>query len=115
MGVYQIGYGSNRKTRYMMPSGHKAFVVSNVKEVELLLMHNRTHAAEYVSPFPSLGRRAYALVKDEQPQRPNRPSVEVEEQQTADIGSFFFLRFATELPTTSRRGSESTSLPVRSN
>ncbi|KAI1061654.1 uncharacterized protein FIESC28_07953 [Fusarium coffeatum] len=41
-----IGYGSNKKTRYMMPSGHKAFLVSNTGDVELLLMHNRTHAAE---------------------------------------------------------------------
>jgi large subunit ribosomal protein L32e len=32
----------------MMPSGHKAFLVSNVQDVELLLMHNKTHAAEYV-------------------------------------------------------------------
>lgn len=38
----------------MMPSGHKAFLVSNVKDVELLLMHNRTYAAEYVYiPIPS--------------------------------------------------------------
>ena len=34
----------------MMPSGHKAFLVSNTKDVELLLMHNRTYAAEYVVP-----------------------------------------------------------------
>lgn len=32
----------------MMPSGHKAFLVHNPKDVELLLMHNRTYAAEYV-------------------------------------------------------------------
>jgi Ribosomal protein L32 len=44
----QIGYGSNKKTRHMMPSGHKAFLVNNVREVDLLLMHNRTYAAEYV-------------------------------------------------------------------
>jgi ribosomal protein L32E len=31
-----------------MPSGHKAFLVHNEKDVELLLMHNRTYAAEYV-------------------------------------------------------------------
>jgi large subunit ribosomal protein L32e len=43
-----IGYGSNKKTRHMMPSGHKAFLVHNTKDVELLLMHNRTFAAEYV-------------------------------------------------------------------
>jgi large subunit ribosomal protein L32e len=41
-----IGYGSNKKTRHMMPSGHKAFLVHNPKDVELLLMHNRTYAAE---------------------------------------------------------------------
>jgi ribosomal protein L32E len=42
----KIGYGSNRKTRHMMPSGHKAFVVNNVADVDLLLMHNSTFAAE---------------------------------------------------------------------
>lgn len=41
-----IGFGSNKKTRHMMPSGHKAFLVNNTKDVELLLMHNRTFAAE---------------------------------------------------------------------
>lgn len=39
----------------MMPSGHKSFLVNNVKDVELLMMHNRTYAAEYVfSPEASL-------------------------------------------------------------
>ncbi|POS83304.1 hypothetical protein EPUL_003332 [Erysiphe pulchra] len=41
-----IGYGSNKKTRHMMPSGHKAFLVQNTQDVELLLMHNKTFAAE---------------------------------------------------------------------
>lgn len=44
----QIGFGSNKKTRHMMPSGHKAFLVQNTNDVELLMMHNRTYAAEYV-------------------------------------------------------------------
>ncbi|THY56765.1 ribosomal protein L32e [Aureobasidium pullulans] len=42
----KIGYGANKKTRHMMPSGHKAFLVNNVRELDLLLMHNRTYAAE---------------------------------------------------------------------
>ena len=46
--MMQIGYGSNKKTRHLMPSGHKAFVVHNAKDVDLLLMHNKTFAAEYV-------------------------------------------------------------------
>ncbi|KAK9235078.1 ribosomal protein L32e [Lipomyces kononenkoae] len=42
----KIGYGSNKKTRHLMPSGHKAFLVRNVADVELLLMHSKTYAAE---------------------------------------------------------------------
>jgi len=42
----KIGYGSNSKTRDLMPNGFKKFVVSNVKDLELLLMHNRSYAAE---------------------------------------------------------------------
>ena len=37
----------------MMPSGHKAFLVHNAREVDLLLMHNKTFAAEYVILFTS--------------------------------------------------------------
>ncbi|CAB16594.1 60S ribosomal protein L32-A [Schizosaccharomyces pombe] len=42
----KIGYGNNKKTRYCMPNGLKAFLVRNVSDVELLLMHNKTYAAE---------------------------------------------------------------------
>jgi ribosomal protein L32E len=35
----------------MMPSGHKAFLVNNTRDVELLLMHNKTFAAEFVPPM----------------------------------------------------------------
>merc|ERR1712133_223703 len=41
-----IGYGSNAKTRHMMPDGFRKFVDHNVKDVELLLMMKGTHAAE---------------------------------------------------------------------
>ncbi|KAI9158945.1 AAR2 domain containing protein [Paramyrothecium foliicola] len=51
-----IGYGSNKKTRFMMPSGHKSFLVSNLKDVELLMMHNRTYAAEIASNVSSRKR-----------------------------------------------------------
>ena len=63
----QIGYGSNRKTRHMMPSGHKAFVVSNTRDLDLLLMHNKTYAAEYVSTFsPGLKRARSCLLLPDQ-------------------------------------------------
>mmetsp|Transcript_5535 Transcript_5535/g.8596 ORF Transcript_5535/g.8596 Transcript_5535/m.8596 type:complete len:134 (+) Transcript_5535:55-456(+) len=41
-----IGYGSNKKTRHLLPNGLKKFIVYNVKDVELLLMHNRSFVAE---------------------------------------------------------------------
>ncbi|ERF73049.1 60S ribosomal protein L32 [Endocarpon pusillum] len=51
-----IGFGSNKKTRHMMPSGHKAFLVHNPKDVDLLLMHNRTYAAEIAHAVSSRKR-----------------------------------------------------------
>ncbi|GAB2232840.1 hypothetical protein Droror1_Dr00011900 [Drosera rotundifolia] len=37
-----IGYGSDKKTRHYLPNGFKKLLVHNVKELELLLMHNTT-------------------------------------------------------------------------
>ncbi|KAJ3363058.1 60S ribosomal protein L32 [Allomyces macrogynus ATCC 38327] len=42
----KIGYGSNKKTRHMLPSGFKKFLVRNPKDLEILLMHNKSYAAE---------------------------------------------------------------------
>ncbi|KAE9461996.1 hypothetical protein C3L33_06104, partial [Rhododendron williamsianum] len=41
-----IGYGSDKKTRHYLPNGFKKFLVHNAKELELLMMHNRTYCAE---------------------------------------------------------------------
>jgi large subunit ribosomal protein L32e len=41
-----IGYGSNAKTRHLRPNGFYTFLIHNVRELELLLMHNRRYAAE---------------------------------------------------------------------
>merc|ERR1712146_277764 len=48
MGVLMpnIGYGSNKKTRHMLPDGFKKFLINNVSDLELLMMYNRTYAAE---------------------------------------------------------------------
>ncbi|KAK9764353.1 60S ribosomal protein L32 [Basidiobolus ranarum] len=53
-----IGYGSNKKTRNLMPNGFKKFLVSNVQELEVLLMHNRTYAAEIAHNVSSKNRIA---------------------------------------------------------
>jgi Ribosomal protein L32 len=40
--LYSAIIGSNKKTRNVLPSGFYKFLVHNVKELELLLMHNRS-------------------------------------------------------------------------
>jgi len=42
----KIGYGNDKKTRFHLPNGLKKFVVNNVKDLDVLLMNNRTFAAE---------------------------------------------------------------------
>jgi large subunit ribosomal protein L32e len=52
-----IGYGSDKKTRNVLPSGFKKVVVSNVKELEMLIMHNRVYAGEVKGSVSSKGRK----------------------------------------------------------
>lgn len=51
-----IGYGSNKKTKFMSPSGHKVVLVSNVKDLAPLIMHTKTFAAEIASNVSSRNR-----------------------------------------------------------
>jgi hypothetical protein len=56
----KIGYGSDKATRYYLPNGLKKFVVHNAKDLDVLLMNNRTFCAEIAHnvssrvPIPSL-------------------------------------------------------------
>ncbi|KAI0732352.1 60S ribosomal protein L32 [Fomitopsis betulina] len=54
----KIGYGSNKKTRHLLPNGLKKLLVSNVRELELLLMHNKSFAAEIAHNVSSRNRIA---------------------------------------------------------
>merc|ERR1711915_944530 len=53
-----IGYGSNKKTRHMLPDGFKKFLINNVSDLELLMMYNRTYAAEVASSVSRKTREA---------------------------------------------------------
>lgn len=53
-----IGYGSNAKTRHVLPNGFLKFVVHNVKDLEMLLLQNRKYAAEVAHGVSTLKRRA---------------------------------------------------------
>lgn len=41
-----IGYGSDKKTKHVLPNGFYKFTVSNVKDLEMLMMNNRRYCAE---------------------------------------------------------------------
>lgn len=45
----KIGYGTAAKTRNLLPNGFYKFRVCKPADIELLLMHNRTYAAELAS------------------------------------------------------------------
>ncbi|MEI4867050.1 eL32 family ribosomal protein, partial [Klebsiella pneumoniae] len=53
-----IGYGSNKKTKHMLPSGFRKFLVHNVKELEVLLMCNKSYCAESAHNVSSKNRKA---------------------------------------------------------
>ncbi|GFH10216.1 ribosomal protein L32 component of cytosolic 80S ribosome and 60S large subunit [Haematococcus lacustris] len=53
-----VGYGSNSKTKHQLPTGFQKFIVSNVKDLELLLMHNRKYAAEIAHNVSALKRKS---------------------------------------------------------
>mmetsp|Transcript_19564 Transcript_19564/g.45747 ORF Transcript_19564/g.45747 Transcript_19564/m.45747 type:complete len:136 (-) Transcript_19564:70-477(-) len=55
--LVNIGYGNNKKTRGLLPSGFRKFRVNNVNELELLLMHNRVFAAEVAHNVSKANRK----------------------------------------------------------
>ncbi|XP_006837753.1 PREDICTED: 60S ribosomal protein L32-like [Chrysochloris asiatica] len=53
-----IGYGSNKKTKLMLPSGFCKFLVQNVKELAVLLMYNKSYSLETAHSISSKNRKA---------------------------------------------------------
>ncbi|XP_051020191.1 60S ribosomal protein L32-like [Acomys russatus] len=53
-----IGYGSNKKTKHMLFSGFQKVLVHNVKELEVLLMCNKSYCAEIAHNVSSKNRKA---------------------------------------------------------
>ncbi|KAM8935703.1 large ribosomal subunit protein eL32-like [Lycaon pictus] len=53
-----IGYGSNKKTKHMLPSGFRKFLVHNIKELEVLLMCNKSYCAEVAHNVSSKNPKA---------------------------------------------------------
>ena|SRR3990167_2027069 len=53
----KIGYGSNAATKHVLQNGFKKFRVFNTADLELLLMHNRTFAAEIAHNVSAKNRK----------------------------------------------------------
>ncbi|CAG2170833.1 unnamed protein product [Oppiella nova] len=52
-----IGYGSSKLTRHMLPNGFRKVLVHNVKELEVLMMMNRRYCAEIAHSVSSKKRK----------------------------------------------------------
>ncbi|NXI03328.1 RL32 protein, partial [Pachycephala philippinensis] len=52
-----IGYGSSKKTKHMLPTGFRKFLVHNVKELEVLMMSNKSYCAEIAHNVSSKNRK----------------------------------------------------------
>ncbi|XP_033022496.1 60S ribosomal protein L32-like [Lacerta agilis] len=52
-----IGYGSSKKTKHMLPSGFRKLLVHNVKELEVLMMSNKSYCAEIAHIVSSKNRK----------------------------------------------------------
>ena len=51
-----IGKKSANKTRHLLSNGFKKFLIRNEKDIELLLMNNRTYCAEIANNVSAMKR-----------------------------------------------------------
>ncbi|KAB1254876.1 60S ribosomal protein L32 [Camelus dromedarius] len=72
----RVGYGSNKKTKHMLPSGFCKFLVHSIKELEVLLMCNKSSCAEIAHNVSSKNRKA-----GEQPSWPSESPVPTQAAQ----------------------------------
>ncbi|XKL64036.1 hypothetical protein PGB90_004122 [Kerria lacca] len=52
-----VGYGSNKKTKHMLPTKFRKILIHNVRELEILLMQNRKYCAEVAHGVSSKKRK----------------------------------------------------------
>lgn len=52
-----IGYGSNKKTRHLLPNNKYKYIVKNVKEMEPLIMNNSKYCVEIAHNVSSKKRK----------------------------------------------------------
>ncbi|XP_076347338.1 large ribosomal subunit protein eL32-like [Tachypleus tridentatus] len=52
-----IGYGSAKKTKHILPNGFKKVIVHNSRDLEMLMMQNRRYCAEIAHGVSSRKRK----------------------------------------------------------
>jgi hypothetical protein len=67
----KIGYGSDNATKFFLPNGLKKFVVHNAKDLDVLLMNNRTFCGEIAHNVSS---RVPLLSPRKEPKSSSAPS-----------------------------------------
>eukprot|EP00923_Selenidium_pygospionis_P044961 GHVN01077618.1.p2 GENE.GHVN01077618.1~~GHVN01077618.1.p2 ORF type:complete len:142 (+),score=11.63 GHVN01077618.1:52-477(+) len=61
----KIGYGSDKRTKHSLPNGKKKFVVQNMGDLELLMMHNEIYCAQIAHGVSAKKREALVQRADE--------------------------------------------------
>ena len=56
--LVKIGYGTNRKHRHVMPNGFRKLLIRNERDLEILLMNNRTYCGELAHNLSAKKRKA---------------------------------------------------------
>ncbi|XP_053460341.1 60S ribosomal protein L32-like [Nycticebus coucang] len=87
-----IGYRSNKKTKHMLPSGFRKFLVHNVKELKVLLMCNKSYCAEIAHNVSSKNRKAIVAQLAIRVTNPNARLCSEENEQTAHVHILFVFK-----------------------
>jgi large subunit ribosomal protein L32e len=74
----KVGYGSNKKTRNLLPNYKLKFVVNNMKELECLLMNKDKYCAE-------IGKNVGAVLRIQIIKRAKELGVDVTNQKSQKV------------------------------
>ena len=74
----KVGYGSNKKTRHLLPNYKLKFVVHNMKELECLLMCKDKYCAEF-------GSTIGAALRIQMLKRANEMGIQVTNQKSTKV------------------------------